>query len=126
MSHPYFFRASLALSVVPLFFGVNALLRPAAHLQSLGFPAHTEPKARNLNLALMRIWGIRNVSIGFLLTLMWSYGNEKMMGLGLFAGLAISITDGFVSRLLIGGGEGQHWMFPPIIGLVMAGLFGWF
>lgn len=48
------------------------------------------------------------------------------MGLGLFAGLAISITDGFVSRLLIGGGEGQHWMFPPIIGLVMAGLFGWF
>lgn len=126
MSHPYFFRASLAMSIVLVLLGINALLRPDAHLKALGFPAHTEPKAKNLNLALMRIWGIRNVSIGFLLTLIWSYGNEKMMGAALCAGLAISTTDGFVSRLLIGGGEGQHWIFPPIVGITMAALFGWF
>ncbi|KJZ74460.1 hypothetical protein HIM_06056 [Hirsutella minnesotensis 3608] len=126
MEHPIFFRISLALSVTPILFGINGMLRPNAHLRALNFPAHTEPQAKKLNHALMRIWGIRNLSVGFLLTLIWTTGDERLMGKALCAGLALPITDGFVSRRLIGGGELQHWMFPPVILVVMAGLFGWF
>lgn len=126
MEPHYFFRVSLALSVVPLLFGINGMLRPEAHLKSLEFPLPTEPQARRLSYALVRIWAIRNLCVGFLLSLIWTTGNEKLMAWGLGAGMAMATTDGFVSRLLIGGGETQHWVFPPIIGVVMAGLHGWF
>ncbi|KAJ9635315.1 uncharacterized protein PV06_09362 [Exophiala oligosperma] len=125
-AHPFFHNTSLALSVFPLLFGVNAMFRPTAHLQALGFPLHDEPTAKKLNLALMRIWSVRNLSVGFLLALIWNTGDERLMAKGLGAGVAMSLTDGFVSRLLTGGGETQHWIFPPVVAVVMAGLYGWF
>lgn len=126
MAHPIFFHPGLALGVVLLSFGLNAMLRPNAHLRSLEFPVPTEPQAKRLSHALMRIWGIRNLSVGSLLALIWITGDENLMGKSLCVGLALPITDGFVSRSLIGGGELQHWVFPPVIGVVAAGLFGWF
>lgn len=127
MSHPIFFNASAMCTAVPLlFFGFNGMLRPDNHLQALGFPLHSEPKAQKLNHALMRIWGIRNISVGFLLTMIWSTGNEQLMARCLGAMLAIPLTDGFVSRALIGGGEFQHWIFLPTVTFLIAGLTGWF
>jgi hypothetical protein len=126
MEHPIFFHTGLVLSSVLVFFGSNAMLRPDAHLKSLGFPVHTQPQAQKLNYALMRIWGVRNLTVGSLLILIWTAGNEKLMAKALCAALVMPITDGFVSRSLTGGGELQHWAFPPVMGVVIAGLFGIF
>jgi len=106
--------------------GTNAILRPKAHLKSLEFPVHTEPQLKKLNHALMQIWGIRNISFGSVLTIIWTTGDEKLMGKALCVSIVLPVMDGLVSRSLIGGGELQHWIFPPVLGLVAAGLFGWF
>ncbi|KPI42265.1 uncharacterized protein AB675_9531 [Cyphellophora attinorum] len=126
MPHPIFMYSALGMGLILGGFGLNGSFRPDAHLVALGFPAHTDPKAQKLNYALMRIWGIRNIAVSALVTLIWSTGNERLMAQALCAVLPIPIVDGFVSRALIGGGEGQHWSFPPVMVVVIAGLFGFF
>jgi hypothetical protein len=126
MAHPIIFNGGLGLGLVLLSFGLNATFRPQAHLQNLEFPLHTEPTARKLDYALMRIWGIRNITVGLLIAAIWTRHDEGLMGWALCAALPMPVTDGFVSRLLIGGGELQHWVFPPLLVVMIAGLFGWF
>lgn len=126
MTHPYILQGSLALGALPILFGLNGMLRHEAHMRNLQLPLHTEPAARKLEYALMRIWGIRNLSVGSLLVLIWTLGDEKIMAMALSAGVAVSLTDGFVSRSLIGGGELQHWSFTGACVITMMGLYGWF
>ncbi|KAJ3499173.1 hypothetical protein NLG97_g536 [Lecanicillium saksenae] len=126
MSHLYFANASLFLSTGLVLLGLNGMIRPEAHLGALQFRVPADPTAKKLSYALMRIWGVRNITVGSLLTLIWKTGDEKLLATGLGAGVALATTDGFVSRLLIGGGATQHWIVPPILGVIMAGLYGWF
>lgn len=126
MSHPNFANASLFLSTSLVLLGLNGMARPAAHLWALQFPVPAEPQARKLSFALMRIWGVRNVAVGSLLALLWRSGDETMLATGLAAGVALATTDGFVSRMLTGGGAAQHWVVPPVLAVIMAGLYGWF
>ncbi|CAM1511177.1 Fc.00g086900.m01.CDS01 [Cosmosporella sp. VM-42] len=126
MPHPYFSRGAIAVSMVPAVFGANAILRPDAALQSVQFPVPSDPEARRLARGLMRIYGIRNVAVSYLSILIWSTGDPKLLGMGLFTGLAMCITDGLVSKWLVGGGEWNHWSFAPVIGGLAAGLLGWF
>jgi hypothetical protein len=106
-------------------FGLNALIRPEAALRSVEFPVPAQPESRKLTASLMRIYGIRNVAVSYLLTLIWSTGSEKLMGAGLVAGLAMCCTDGVISKAQIGGGEWNHWSFAPVIAGIQAGLFGY-
>ncbi|KAF5611941.1 hypothetical protein FCIRC_13139 [Fusarium circinatum] len=126
MSHPIIFNGSLGLGLMLVGLGLNATLRPNNHLQNLEFPIPTEPLAKKFSLALMRIWGIRNITVGVLISIIWNTGDEKLMAKALSAALAMPITDGFVSRIIIGGGETQHWVFPPLLVVMIAGLFGYF
>ncbi|PNP81457.1 hypothetical protein FNYG_05263 [Fusarium nygamai] len=126
MPHPIIFNGSLGLGLMLVGLGLNATLRPNDHLQRLEFPIPTEPLAKKFSLALMRIWGIRNITVGVLISIIWTTGDEKLMAKALSAALAMPITDGFVSRIIIGGGETQHWVFPPLLVVMAAGLFGYF
>ncbi|CVL03080.1 hypothetical protein FPRO06_01803 [Fusarium proliferatum] len=126
MSHPIIFNGSLGLGLMIVGLGLNATLRPNDHLQRLEFPIPTEPLAKKFSLALMRIWGIRNITVGVLISIIWTTGNENLMAKALSAALAMPVTDGFVSRIIIGGGETQHWVFPPLLVVMIAGLFGYF
>lgn len=126
MSHPYFANASLFLSTGLVLLGLNGMIRPEAHLAALQFPVPVEPQAKKLSYALMRIWGVRNIAVGSLLSLIWRTGDERMLATGLAAGVALATTDGFVSRMLTGGGATQHWIVPPILAVIMSGLYGWF
>ncbi|KIL86480.1 hypothetical protein FAVG1_10310 [Fusarium avenaceum] len=126
MAHPIIFNGSLGLGFMMIGLGLNASFRPDAHLKSLEFPVPTEPLAKKFSHALMRIWGIRNISFGLLMSAIWATGDENLMAKTLCISVAFPITDGFVSRAVIGGGEAQHWMFPPIVLIMSAGLFGWF
>ncbi|KAI1053484.1 hypothetical protein LB506_012489 [Fusarium annulatum] len=126
MSHPIIFNGSLGLGLMIVGLGLNATLRPNDHLQRLEFPIPSEPLAKKFSLALMRIWGIRNITVGVLISIIWTTGDENLMAKALSAALAMPITDGFVSRIIIGGGETQHWVFPPLLVVMIAGLFGYF
>ncbi|KAF5578268.1 hypothetical protein FPCIR_11671 [Fusarium pseudocircinatum] len=126
MPHPIIFNGSLGLGLMLVGLGLNATLRPNDHLQRLEFSIPTEPLAKKFSLALMKIWGIRNITVGVLISIIWTTGNENLMAKALSAALAMPITDGFVSRIVIGGGETQHWMFPPLLVVMAAGLFGFF
>jgi hypothetical protein len=108
MAHPIIFNNGLGLGIMLLGFGLNATLRPKAHLGSLGFLLHDEPTAQKLDHALMQIWDAHNITVGLLITFIWISGDEKLMGMGLGASIVMPMADGFVSRFLIGGGEGQH------------------
>ncbi|UNI13292.1 hypothetical protein JDV02_000049 [Purpureocillium takamizusanense] len=125
--HPNSMSLGLGLAAMLLGFGLNGLARPDAHLKALGFPGHqADPAAHKLNHALMRIWGVRNLTVGSLLALIWNTGDEKLMGACLCVVMALPIVDGFVSRSLTGGGELQHWVFLPVLALLTSRLFGWF
>ncbi|KAF5659034.1 integral membrane protein [Fusarium denticulatum] len=126
MPHPIIFNGSLGLGLMLVGLGLNATLRPNDHLQRLEFPIPTEPLAKKFSHALMKIWGIRNITVGVLISIIWTTGNENLMAKALSAALAMPITDGFVSRIIIGGGETQHWVFPPLLVVMAAGLFGFF
>ncbi|KAF4344404.1 hypothetical protein FBEOM_1626 [Fusarium beomiforme] len=126
MEHPIIFNGSLGLGLMLVSLGLNATIRPNDHLQRLEFPIPTEPLAKKFSLALMKIWGIRNITVGVLISIIWTTGDEKLMAKALTAALAMPITDGFVSRIIIGGGETQHWVFPPLLVVMSAGLFGYF
>ncbi|KAH7182066.1 hypothetical protein DER46DRAFT_587801 [Fusarium sp. MPI-SDFR-AT-0072] len=126
MSHPIIFNGGLGLGLMIVGLGLNATLRPNDHLRRLEFPIPTEPLATKFSLALMRIWGIRNITVGVLISFIWATGDEILMAKALSAALAMPITDGFVSRIIIGGGETQHWVFPPLLVVMAAGLFGYF
>jgi hypothetical protein len=128
-THPTWHLIALPLPLVLSGFGLNGLFRPTAHLKALGFPsypANSNPTAQKLNMALMRIWGIRNLVIGTLILRIWATGDERLLAQALCGGAMLAVVDGFVSRGLIGGGEAQHWSFPPVIGVVVAGLYGVF
>lgn len=125
MSQIFFLNVSLAMGSVLSLLGLNALFRPENHLKRLGFPLPAETQAKKLSYALMRIWGVRNVSVGTLLYFIWLTGNATLMAKTLGIVTALPVVDGFVSRSLIGGGEFQHWMNPPILAVIIAGLLGY-
>ncbi|KAF5620589.1 isoamyl alcohol oxidase [Fusarium tjaetaba] len=95
MPHPIIFNGSLGLGLMLVGLGLNATLRPNHHLQSLEFPIPTEPLAKKFSLALMRIWGIRNITVGVLISIIWTTGDETLMAKALSAAIAMPITDGF-------------------------------
>lgn len=126
MAHPYFARGALTIGMVPGLLGLNALLRPNAVLEETKFPASAEPAARKTPLGLLQIYGIRNVSVSYLLYLLWSTGDEKLFGMGMLAGVAMTFTDGLVFKAVTGGGEWNHWPIGIVIGGLSAGLLGFF
>ncbi|KAJ3529567.1 hypothetical protein NM208_g9697 [Fusarium decemcellulare] len=111
----FIYRGALVVGVLPAFFGLSAMLRPEATLTGAEFTVPQDPEARKLVFGLMRIYGVRNLSVSFLMAILWSIGNRKLFGLALFGGLAMCITDGFVSKAVVGHGEWLHWSFVPIV-----------
>ncbi|KAF5532760.1 hypothetical protein FNAPI_12869 [Fusarium napiforme] len=99
MAHPIIFNGSLGLGLMLVGLGLNATLRPNDHLQRLEFPIPTEPLAKKFSLALMKIWGIRNITVGALISIIWTTGNENLMAKALSAAIAMPITDGFIGAV---------------------------
>lgn len=126
MVHQAFTYATIGLAAMLFGLGTNAILRPDVHLKSLEFPVHTEPRLRSLSHALMRIWGVRNIAFSSVLAFIWASGHIDLMGKAIAVSIILPAMDGAVSRSLINGGATQHWIFPPILAFVAAGLFGMF
>ncbi|KAJ4265045.1 hypothetical protein NW762_005289 [Fusarium torreyae] len=110
----FFYRGGFILSLIPGYFGLNSMLRPEAMMKAVEFPVPTDPQNRKLTFALMRIYGSRNVVIAYLFALNALNGDKRHMGLGMIGTLFMLVTDGLVSRSLIGGKEWYHWSFIPV------------
>uniref|UniRef100_A0A8H7NP31 Uncharacterized protein n=1 Tax=Bionectria ochroleuca TaxID=29856 RepID=A0A8H7NP31_BIOOC len=74
MSHPYFSHASLGLSLIPTFFGLNMLFRPGPTLESVKFPVPADPEGKKTAHSVMHFLGARNIAVSYLLVLIWSRG----------------------------------------------------
>lgn len=126
MPHPYILHASLAVGLIPGLLGMKALVNPASVMQSAKFPEPAQPEAKKLAHALMRLYGVRNIFVSFLLATVWSTRDERLMGTGMIGALFMCISDGLISQSLIGGGVLKHWSIAPVIVGLMGGLFEWY
>lgn len=125
MPAAFFPYATLTIGLVPSLFGLHALIRPASVTKAFGLAFPTQPEARKATATFVRIYGIRNIAVSYLLTLIWSTGDRRLMAASSFAALAMCIGDGLLSKVVLGGGEWNHWFLAPVIAGVQAGLMGW-
>ncbi|KAK2606479.1 hypothetical protein QQS21_003172 [Conoideocrella luteorostrata] len=114
-------RGTLVFGTLPVFLGLNALIRPEAALKAIDFPIPPDGKAQETVFSIIRFYGIRNIAIGYSTILIGIAGNRRLLALNLIGGLAISLVDGFVIKSLRGRGQWKHWGFAPLVlGLVVA------
>jgi hypothetical protein len=126
MPHPYFKTAYMVLTLLPGAFGIGHLFAPDAMMRTMDFPQPATPAAAHMARNLERMTGIRNVGMTYLLYLISTTDDERLMGLAMLVGAAQAFGDGVVSRVLTGGGAANHWPFIPVIVGVCAGLMGYF
>lgn len=113
------------VGAVPLFIGINGLLRPSALLASVGFPAPTTLEAQKLADALTRIYAARNTVIGLICSAIWYRGERKLLGWVMIIISFSPLVDALVSLDLMGGGMWNHLPIVPIAVGLGAGLLGW-
>lgn len=124
MSQQYFGYAGLGMSLLAGYFGIGAALQPEKLMKDLGIPVLPHPEARKNGRTLMRFLGVKNMTVAYLLIVMWSTGDQKLLGLGMVGLTGMAFGDGLVSKIQLGGGEWNHWTMVPIVGGIAAGLMG--
>jgi Domain of unknown function (DUF4267) len=113
------------LSALPIFIGINGLLRPKEVLLSVGFPAPTTPDAQRLANALTRHMAARNIAAGLISLAVWYSGNRKLHALTMISLSFYPFVDALISQDLIGGGL---WNHLPVAFLSLGlgvGMSGW-
>lgn len=124
MSQQYFGYAGLGMSLLAGYFGIGAALQPEKLMKDLGIPVLPNPEARKNGRTLMRFLGVKNMTVAYLLIVLWSTGDQKLLGLGMVGLTGMAFGDGLVSKIQLGGGEWNHWTMVPIVGGIAAGLMG--
>lgn len=119
-----FANATAALNILPTLSGIYGVLRPAGALSLLGFPVPQEPKEQKLSLSLLRMYAVRQATLGLTGLALWWAGEHRLMGVLMLVNAPVAIVDGFVSRWQTGGGEWGHWGFMPLGIVLTAGLLG--
>lgn len=119
-----FANATAILNILPTTSGIYGVLRPGGALALLGFPIPHEPKEQKLSLSLLRMYAVRQATMGLTSLALWWAGEHRLMGVLMLVNAPIAIVDGFVSRWQTGGGEWGHWGFMPLGMVLTAGLLG--
>ena len=113
--------APFLLSAQTIALGTNALFRPSSGLAILGLPPpSSSATARDQRLVhgLVRMYGIRNMSMGLAAGLMGYYGHYKALGWYLLGSSAVAALDGVVNNEVLGVSGWAHWVFVlPAVGL---------
>ena len=125
MPHPYFSHGATAITLLPGLLGINILLNPGGMMKAVEFPVPADAPNRALSFSLMRMFGIRNISVSVLVMLIRSTGDEKLLGLSLVPLASMALLDGLMSKSLIGHGQWNHWALVPVLGGLSAGLLGY-
>lgn len=118
--------ASLAFGCFPTFVGVQILLDPLTGFSLLGYDVPTDPSSRALSASLMRLFGVRDMTIGLITLTVWRSGDRKTLATTIAFGTLLAVMDGFVNRINVQGGEWKHWVFVPMGAFISGGIFGLF
>lgn len=112
-------------AAIPIWIGINGLLRPAATIASVDYPAPTTPEAQKLADALTRLFAARNIVIGLVGVAIRYRGDRKLFGWAMLIVSFTPLVDALVSLDLIGRGVWYHLPFMAIALGLGAGLLGW-
>jgi len=100
-------------------FGLNAILRPT---QGLSFFELKPPKQgtpeRTTVEALMVIYGVRDVFMGFVVWIAGLSGSTQTLGWIILAGSGVALGDGYVCLRFVGRGQGAHWACVPVYAII--------
>lgn len=125
-STDYTANTVFALGLLPGLVGLNSLLRPGHALSLLGFPAPPEPEGQKLAHSLIRMSGVRTLTMSLTTIAVWCTADRRTLGYVLLSGIPVALIDGFISRWQIEGMEWGHWIFVPVSFGLGARLVGWF
>ena len=122
----------LLAGIGPLAIGVAALFRPGLALKFFNFPPPSATNAQDAKVtnALLRIFAIRDIAIGFTTLALWYFAGatvegKKALGCTMFAAAGMTLGDGFASKQVTGEGLRKHWMSTPIAIGLGAVFMGW-
>ena len=102
------------------------LFKPRVALKNFQFEAPAADEDKKLVDNLMRIYGVRNLSMGTTGLIIAYFGDRKSLAWMFITGSIVAIVDGFVSKAQIGRGEWNHWGFVSIslgLGSALLGAF---
>jgi hypothetical protein len=111
--------AGTVFGTISVGFGINAILRPAHGLTFFELEPPTAAADRRVVDALMAVYGIRDIFMGFAAYVAAYYGHSKILGWVMLATSAVAFGDGAICYQL-GKGEWNHWGYAPIIALLGA------
>ena len=106
--------AANVFGVIPIAFGINAILRPAHALTFFEFPPPTTAADAALVNALTAIYGVRDIFMGLAIYATAWFGSARALGWILVAVGGVGVADGVVC-LQMGGGEWNHWGYAPVV-----------
>ena len=112
---PYLPTIAKVLAVIPIGFGINAILRPGSALAVFEFEPPASAADQKLVDSLMVLYGARDIFMGIAMFATAFFGSRKALGWVLVAGSAVAFVDGAVCRDQIGRGEWNHWGYLPIL-----------
>lgn len=112
------------LSVLPLGFGINALLRPANALAFFEFDRPVSAIDQKLVDNLLLLYGARDVFMAAAMFATAYYGHRKALGWILISLSGVAGMDGIIVRDQIGRGEWTHWGYAPVLATLGAVLLG--
>ena len=94
--------------------GIYGTLQPAQVLKMLSFPNASSPADQNLVEGLVRMFASTRTVVGLSSLAMWWTGDYKALALANVAGTLMALTDGWVTKRLLGKGEWGHWWAAPV------------
>ena len=109
-------------AAIPIWIGINGLLKPRETIASVDYPVHTTPEAQKLADALTRLFAGRNISLGLVGVAIWYRGDRKLLGWGMLFVSFVPLVDALVSLDLIGRGLWYHLPFMAMALGLGAGL----
>jgi hypothetical protein len=132
----YYSHAAALFATLPFAIGTLATLSPPTALQILSFPPPSSASTtqdRATILGLGRIFGVRDMVLGFSSLCIWYLGGARKgnvescaaLGAITLAGVGLVVVDGVASGEVIGGGQWNHWAFAPFGAVIGGGLMGW-
>ncbi|KAK5075249.1 hypothetical protein LTS08_001668 [Lithohypha guttulata] len=123
---PTLFKVAYLFGATGIAFGLNAIYNPVYALSFFGFEYPSPGETKRVVDALMMIYGVRDLFMGFA-TLMAAYHRQsKVLGALVVATGGVALADGAVCYSVHGTGHWNHIPLAPVILGVGAGFLGVF
>lgn len=132
--NPILFYLGYGCSLLSIYFGINAMIRPANALSwfELHPPAATSPldaiapgtsTGKELYNLLMPVYGSRNVQAGLVMAVAAWCRHSTILGASIVGFAGAAVVDGWACWMG-GQGEWNHWCYVPQLAVLGSLLLG--